>query len=509
MATPSISDPFPTVQTIDDCDALGQWTGDTFVLETGIKKQGTSSITCQLTTNGDNTLTNTPSASLNLTGEHIRCWYQSGLAAYIDTVANDGVEFWISDGTYTHRWTLGGSDDFPEGWQNMVIYAESTPTNGYNASFDFTAVTTLGFTFNTSSKPRGVDNFWVDYLRYGDGLTATGGTAFTAGNYITLDEIAAVDEANGYGIVVKSPINGSITLFGEVNIGSGATTTYYKETSAVAIYADTNVESTLYKFIGQGSGCNIDISGLFLSAYQQTFTFDMSEANLNALTMVGCTITNADNVYFKAGQTVQTNKFDTCGQTDPSTSTFDHNTFVNSVDTGGALLWPTDSTNISDLTFSICDNDIEYDAASDATPSFVNIVHDDNSGDYDVNNTSGGSITIPLSGTSNANSYNPGGDTVTFQASVTLTFTVTDADTGAAIQYARINIVNSSTFAELYQIETNVSGIATQSHTYAGELGIEGWVRQMDLSGDDYHPKDFAGTIKSTGFDANITLVKL
>ena len=507
MATPSISDPFPTVQTIDDCDSTpGNWTGDTFVGETGIKKQGTQSLTCQMTTNGANTVTNTPAAALNLTGQHIRCWYQSGLAAYIDTVAADGIEFWISDGTYTHRWTLGGSDDFPDGWQNMVIYAESTPTNGYSASFDFTAVTTLGFTFNTSTKPRGVDNFWVDYLRYGDGLTATGGTS---GDEITLDTIAAVDLANGYGIVEKSEINGVITLFGEVYIGNGATTTWYKEDKTTAVFADTNVEATLYKFIAQGSGCRVDLQGFNLKAYNQTYTLDMSDSGLLALTIAGCAISTADAVTFKAGQSITNTVFDSCGQIIPSTATFTTNTISNYVGTDGAVLWPTDSTNIHTLTFAICDNDIEYDAASDATPLFHNIVHDDNSGDYDVNNTSGATVTIPLTGISNGNSYNPGGDTVTFSASVTLTFTVTDEVSGSPIQYARINIVNATTKTELYQIETNVSGIATQSHTYGGEVPIGGWCRQFDISGEDYASKDFAGTIKSTGFDIAIVLSRI
>jgi hypothetical protein len=230
----------------------------------------------------------------------------------------------------------------------------------------------------------------------------------------------------------------------------------------------------------------------------------MNEANLLSLSIDGCAISTADAIYFKAGQSIINTVFDSSGQIDPSTATFKYNTISNSADTGGAVLWPSDDTNISDLNFILCDNDIEYDASSDSTPNFYNITHDDNAGDYDVNNTSGGAVTIPLSGTSNANSYT--GSTVTFQASVTLTFTITDEVSDAAIQYARINIVNASTKAELYQIETNASGIATQSHTYAGELAIEGWVRQFDISGTDYRPKDFSGTIKSTGFDAAIKL---
>jgi hypothetical protein len=71
MATPTISDPF-SGQVISDCEATTGWSGDTFVLESGIKKQGSNSLTCQMTTNGANSAIFTPTASIDLSGQHIR-----------------------------------------------------------------------------------------------------------------------------------------------------------------------------------------------------------------------------------------------------------------------------------------------------------------------------------------------------------------------------------------------------------------------------------------------------
>ena len=107
-------------------------------------------------------------------------------------------------------------------------------------------------------------------------------------------------------------------------------------------------------------------------------------------------------------------------------------------------------------------------------------------------------------------SYKVGtGGSVTIVADpVILSFTIQD-ENGVGLDNARINIVNGTTKAELYQIETNSSGIATQSHVYSGDLGIEGWVRQMDITGDDYHPKDFSGEITITGFSITIKLIKI
>jgi hypothetical protein len=490
MAIPTLS----ALTTITDCDSITGWSGDTFVLEPDIKMQGTNSITCQMTANGANSATFTPAASINLTGQHIRAWYQSGLIAYVATVASNGVEFWISDGTYTHRWTIGGSDDWKAGWVNMVIYAESMPTSGYNASFNFAAVTSMGFTFNTVAKPRGVDNFWVDYLRYGDGYTVTGGTAFTTGNFINLDEIAKVDAANGYGIVVKSPENGAITLFGEVLIGNGATTTYYKENNATAIFADANVSSTLYKLAYQGSGCNVDLKALSLNAYLQTFLFDADDATLNSFVMDGCSITNASDVLLDAGCSVTNTVFSTCGQINPSTSTFENNTVANSVDTGGGILF-VDSWGVTDCAFLNNLNAIEIDSASPTTKSFLDLTFDGNT--YDVNNTSGTTLTVQKGGTSDPTTHT--GSTVSFVASVTIAIHVqTVSNDNISGAYVYINDDDSGAA----EINTQTDASGNVSDAYAGAATTS------TLRVRKYGYKPFKDTVNlSQNIDRVITLI--
>jgi len=125
---------------------------------------------------------------------------------------------------------------------------------------------------------------------------------------------------------------------------------------------------------------------------------------------------------------------------------------------------------------------------------------------YDIENTNASALTVNVvDNKSNIQYKNENPGTITISNDVVLTFKVENV-AGTAIEDARINIVNASTKAELYQIETNASGIATQSHTYAGDLNIEGWCRQFDLSGTDYRPKDWAGLIDSNGFSIVIVL---
>ena len=91
---------------------------------------------------------------------------------------------------------------------------------------------------------------------------------------------------------------------------------------------------------------------------------------------------------------------------------------------------------------------------------------------------------------------------------VTIKFTITDEDTGALLQYARIEIQKNSDKSNLFQLETNTSGVATTTMTYTVDIPVVGWVRQWDISGDDYTPKSFSGTIGTNGLDLSIALKK-
>lgn len=503
----------------------GIWLGNSGGHDTEVFYQNTASYTWQASKSARTSCTYTPTTNINMTGtdNHLYWWAQNAVASFMEdkttgTTTASGYTIRLTDGSGNYReYHIAGGNTWGGEWRCFVIdLSLSTGDEIYASSgtLDLTDIDVITWyvDISNSGNIRIIDNQWNDVVRFGTGLTATG-TDFD------LIDIAIDDAllANKYGVL--EIIDGQVFCQGKVIVGNGATTTTFNSTDELLVYRDRVggasggfgiVSTGLYELVFTGSGCVVDIAGMVIKGAGTTdttrFAMDASDVTSD-VTIDGSTFIRAGLCDFASTSDVQNSVFNNCFQIDPSTGIFKNNSISNYVGLeGGAVLWPTDSTNISDLTFSICDQDIEYDAASDATPSFLNIVHDDNAGDYDVNNTSGSSVTIPLSGTSNGNSYT--GSLVEFEASVTLTFTVKD-EAGVAIDEARINIVNASTKVELYQIETNSSGIATQSHTYAGDLGIEGWIRQMDISGDDYIPQDFEGTIKSTGFDANIKLIKL
>ena len=222
--------------------------------------------------------------------------------------------------------------------------------------------------------------------------------------------------------------------------------------------------------------------------------------------MIGSTLNNAGLSTFQSGLTITGNVFNACLQVDPSTSTFNNNKFTNSVATDGTVLWPTDDTNISDLQFEICDNDIEYDASSDSTtPTFTNILHDDTGSDYDVNNTSGGVVTIALSGTSNANSYT--GPVVTFSSSVILSIKVQD-ESKAVIENAQTSIfLLDSPYTQLMNEDTLATGFAEETYTGSKPVDIVYKSRKSETTDDPrYYAFSNTGQITSDGFSALITL---
>lgn len=485
--------------TISLAESVTGWTGNSFSLEPDIKKQGSNSVSCAQTTNGNNDVYYTGFTAANLNAVHLRLWFNISFVGNLAT--SNQIQVFISDGTNTAYWTIQNPGDYAGGWSQAVIYTANTPTSGTKPSGNSTRV---GMRFVTSTKPRNVPaNSWFDAWYYGDGYTVTGGTN---GDEIDLSHIASLDKIQAYNIIER--LDDVYFLAGNVIIGNGNTTTWFKSGQKIQ-FKDLPISSTLYGIDYVGSGCNVNITGGSIGAAgTRNYHFDASDTNVT-FTMTGVQFAKCSSTTFAPGQTITACVFDNCGQVDPSTSAFNGITFSNSTDVNGACLFPSDDSNISDLIFINCDNGIEYNSSSDSTsPKFDDFKFDDSAGNYDVNNTSGSSVNIALVNGSNANSYNTSGSAVTFSASITIKFTITDEDTGSALQYARIEVKKASDKSALYQLETNVSGVATTTANYSGDTPVVGWVRQWDISGDDYTPKSFTGTIGTNGLDLSIALKK-
>lgn len=482
MATPLLSN-VPTTITL--CESITGWSGDTFNLEPDIKVQGGNSVSCAMTNNGVNNIqyatSNSPGGQFSAVNQHIRVWINLAFVGNINTEANDGIQIQVVSGSGTALYTVAGSDTYAGGWSQFVIYTGNTPTTGSVPTGTCTAV---GITVNTNSKPRNQPaNCWVDAWYFGDGYTVTGGTS---GDVINWDGIAALDIVEAYGIVTKQ--DDVYFTAGSISIGSGATATYFESGEKIQ-FKDLPVASNLYRITAQGTGCDYIITGGSIGAAGgQDYAYDCSDTDVT-VDIFGVQFAKSSAVNFAAGQSIEQCVFDGCGQINPTTSTFRSNTISNYVGTLGSVLFPSNDSNFGNLTIINCDNGIEYGSGSDSsTPILDNIEFIDMVGQYDVNNTSGAAITLNIQNGGNGSTFNPAGDTVTFENPKTFKFTLNPSMTGYEWRIYTVTAAGSlNGSVEIAGEESATQDNQTYAYNYTGDTIIA--VQILPQPTNDYEEK--------------------
>jgi len=278
--------------------------GNKPVLDNEIFKQGSNSIGFTVT---QNKVSGLSFASVDLTGEHVRLWYTSTTFPNMDIKANGGLRFYIKGGGTTAYWNIAGKDTYFGGWLNIVVDVDSTPDSG---SFTKTAVTEIGVEITTVTTPRNAVNTWIDYARYGDGLTAYGTPSFS------MEDIYQADLAGGYGIVEKN--EGVYILTGSIIIGDAASTnaTIFEEDGTVYVFADKNVSATLYKLEGVGNATgdtDISFDNCVITSAGPIYDLDFNSADIESVAISGCQISGADEILLDTLCTILGTTFNACG----------------------------------------------------------------------------------------------------------------------------------------------------------------------------------------------------
>jgi hypothetical protein len=123
-------------------------------------------------------------------------------------------------------------------------------------------------------------------------------------------------------------------------------------------------------------------------------------------------------------------------------------------------------------------------------------------------NIASGAMTINITGGGDTPTIRTAGATVTVQNAVTLTVTVKDASTGAAIQNARVLVEKVSDGTDVLTGLTDASGVVTASYAFTGNTDITGTVRRATVaSGTLYKAGSVSGAITSAGFASTILLI--
>lgn len=305
MATPTLG--ALNLTEISTAESTTNWTMTSIALDNELFKEGSNAVYGVLRTDLETAYYDDGTARSG-SGEHLRLWINFTAYTFLDTEANGGMEVFVYDNTNTDYYTIFGGDTYAGGWFNMVVdMAKFTTVTQAN-------VDRWGVRFNRTAAPRNVDNTWIDYIRYMDGYYATGGTS---GDKIDLAGIAAQDASttNAYGIILES--EGIFFGYGQLQIGNGATTTWFEMDGDVLSFADQPVAANFYEVSGNGSGADIVFSDSLIQSAGTTddprFVFDMSDTNIT-LSITGCVLQRGAAITFATGQTVTGNTFNDCGQ---------------------------------------------------------------------------------------------------------------------------------------------------------------------------------------------------
>lgn len=417
--------------TLHDAETTTGAVGNKPVLEPEIKKQGNNSVGFTVTQNPTSGLS---FSAVDLTGQHARLWYTSITFPNMDTEANGGLRFYAVGGGNKAYWNIAGSDTYFGGWLNIVVDMDSTPDSG---TFDKTSVTEIGVEIITVSNPKNLTNTWIDFARYGNGLTAYGATAFG------MEEIYQADLANGYGIVDKT--DGVYFLSGEVELGdsAGVNACNYEDDGETLVFSNKNVSSTLYKIIGVGNATgdtDITFNNCAIKSAGPIFDIDMDDPTIESFTLNGCVVQGADQILLDSVCTITGTTFNACGEITPEAATVEDCTVSNSTATN-AYIYPALVADDNSARITFIGNTNAVEVSSDVDHTFDGHKFPIGSNTFDVNNTSGQTVIIYATNGSTASTST--GSTVDIQNSVAVTLTGVIEGTEISIQRAGTTTVES------------------------------------------------------------------
>jgi len=470
VATPTLTN---TPVTISDAESVTNWSAVSIVLDPDIKRQGNNSVTDGLRNNGATFSYSGTPLPTNLNNQTIRMWCTNTLTPYMQSFANEGFSFLINTGT-TGYYTIAGFDTYQGGWLNMAVTLATgvSPTSGSVTPTN--NVSEIGIRFQRTAAPRNIDNTWLDYLRYGDGYTATGGTS---GDPITPATIATTDNSNGYGIFEK--IDGVIFGSGTLDLGSGATTTDFDSVGDLIVFLENPyTRAGLYSITAAGSGCNAFLDGSVIktagNVANNKFDLDFSDSAITA-TVTGCLFDKGASLDFATGQSVTNNTFNACTLITPGGATFTGNIIKGGTGTAAVTATPAQMANITGNTFYSNSNhavevtgtaanfswDNEDDSNYDSGTSGNDVAVATPTGNETIFvNIATGTVQITVGdGANNIPSVRSAGATINVTAGLT-TITVTELKTGSDVI-----VFNASTNATI--AETNNSGTSFQFQTSA------------------------------------------
>ena len=312
---------------IDLCDTGTGW--DITDVDTDIKVEGVGAGFDAIRDGGTVGYTFGTAQDMSGADIHIRQWLMHTFPSYLQTKALGGIQLYITDGTNTAAWYVGGSDTHNGAWQLFQADLSATPDSGTLP--DLTVITEFGFILVHATSARNVANTYWDICTFARGYEIYGGTSVDKVSWIsTALADTGLTSSKQFG-VVEIIKGGAFYLNSGFFIGDslGTNDCYFDGTNKVIIFYDADEKTGLYKVVGTGNSTgvtDIDLSGASIISAGSPLLLDMSGVNVTSFLMNGAKVENASACIFKAGQEIDGTVFTDAGTFTIGGSNFDNNT---------------------------------------------------------------------------------------------------------------------------------------------------------------------------------------
>lgn len=429
-----------------------------------------------------------------------------GMGIYITDTLNPGSSY--------AGWTFYGAENYPGGFQKMVVDVTKRPTfSGAFSPADLAAVRQVGIFFISDNLAKGgADAAIVDAIDIGSGLRIFGSGTPDAG-FLDLIDADEGTIANQYGVIKSLDAASNIVeLQGVLEIGSGVNaTTYFDDINRVVNFASPQYLGTAnspndefvnsipddfqkIKAIGNStSGTFINLgekvgdgdtargrNGLtILGNEDYSISYEFDDGNVDDHNIYGTTIRNFNgtlNWPAVSGHEFIGSIIDGSSQFNAASGVEIRNsTFQNYTGLDGSFLYNT-GTNIKNSSFIANANLVGSGAAIEHTFSGT-FIYDNlqfSANDFDINFSSSTSGTLLIQA---ANGSNPGSATsgnadsqVIIENTVVLT--LTDIVVGSEVRIYKSD--PTGVFPEeLAGIETEDDGIFEYAYNFTGDFDVD------------------------------------
>lgn len=519
---------------ISACDSLTNWAvtgGPTMVLDADFKIEGSYSIGGDVDVETGKYLydyyTANGNTALDMSNKHLYIWALCLTASFLDSKANGGIQLVLQDGSGNEGyWYVAGYDTYIGGWRRFIIDGNSTPTANNGTNPTASNIYYVGIIFKGLTKSKLAENCFFDLVQYGLSTTAalsiTGGTSGTpltwadvlSGDQGLSKQVGAIREESGV-YYLQAPIE-----FGD---SGGTGDMYFADTNQIIVWEDTLASTSFYKFsiTGNGTGTTSFVLGTVsgsginrfgsgggvitaAGAHKWTIDAETDYTDIDECFLYGVNMLNSGILQFRDNTNTQKIigcTFDTCLQLQPNEAEILRCNFLNSIDTSGAVeMLDNDDDNITYCLFRNCDNGVYFPSGETATRDFVGLDFDDVVGNYDVNNNSGSTVTANQTADSNANSYNPANNVVTFVNTKTLT--IRNLVIGSRVTVEKVS--DASVIWAPFIADTSTE--QKTDYNYVGDIDVYIKVRYSSAS-TKYLPLKQQATITSTGMDVTVVQI--